>query len=157
MGDRIVSVPPVRVAAIPVVAGVSVSHWPISTKTNKDVFAVIVRIKVPKCEAMSPVVVNYETTPRPDYSVAYPIVAVEVYVLIPTGMSNYIGTFAIYYGRRPPSSETVSVTLCNRLSGARGNRPGPNKNSPVYRFDMLTSFIRRTREQSTSPEACAIT
>jgi hypothetical protein len=69
--DRIIAVPIVRVAAIPVIASISVSRRPITAQTHEDIFAVIVRINIPKRKSMSPTtIVHKKTIPWPDYSVA---------------------------------------------------------------------------------------
>jgi hypothetical protein len=44
-------------------------HGPVSTQTDEEVFAVVVRIHIPECEVRTPIVINGIVISGPYYSV----------------------------------------------------------------------------------------
>ena len=154
---RIIAVPAVRVAAIPVIAAIPVPSRPVATQTDENVFAVIVRINIPKREAISPTtVVQKKTIPGPYCSVAQAVTAVNIYILTVINVSYFIGTVMVYHCRRPSSvlafeavNNCVSAafcicTFCSDVLTLLTCRP-----------DALAPFGPRTREQRGDARAYA--
>jgi hypothetical protein len=84
-------------AAIPVIADACIFYRPVPTQTDKDIFAVIIRIDISERPAWSPIIVHREVVFRPDGSVAYAVMAVKVYVLMVTAMPYHLRTVVIYH------------------------------------------------------------
>lgn len=124
-GDGIVTVPVVRMAPVPVIAGVCVSYWPVAAYTHKNVSAEMVRIDVPKRIVPTVAIIYGIMIPGPDYSVAYPVVAVPVYVLVAVNVPYRMGTVVL--GSRGGSSSGVTVNSAFSAIPPRirrtGNRP----------------------------------
>ena len=79
-GNRIVTTPNVRMTTIPIVADITVFHRPITSKADKDVFAMIVRVHVPENKAWAKTIADYKTKAWPDYFVAHSVAPVPVYM-----------------------------------------------------------------------------
>jgi len=94
-GDGVVAVPGVRVTPIPVIAHIPIARWPVATETDKDIFAVVIRVNVSKGKPRPPVVIHHKAVSGPDYLAAYPAVQVSVYVLMTEYMVYYACAFAI--------------------------------------------------------------
>ena len=106
-GDRIVTVPVVRMASIPVIAGVCVSYWPVAAYADENVSAQMVGVNVPKRMVPTVAIIYGKMVPGPDYSVAYPVVAVPVYVLVAVNVPYRMGTVVL--GPRGGSSSAITV------------------------------------------------
>ena len=94
-GDGIVTVPVVRMAPVPVIAGVCVSYWPVAAYADENVSAEMVGIDVPNRIVPTVAIMYGKMVPGPDYSVAYPVVAISVYVLVAVNVPYRMGTVVV--------------------------------------------------------------
>jgi hypothetical protein len=60
-------------------------YGPVSTQADEEVLAVMVRVHIPERKVWPPSVVNRIVVSGPYDSVAYPVVAVPVYMLVAMG------------------------------------------------------------------------
>ncbi len=68
-------------AAIPVIAEVSVFYRPESAQADEDIFAMVVWMDIAKCEMWAAAVVNNAATFRPDYCVGH---LMKIAAVLPT-------------------------------------------------------------------------
>ena len=81
LSDWIIAIPVIRVTAIPVISYATVTG-PVSTQTDKDVFAVIIGIDISERKRRTATVVYWEMIPRPYYPMAQSLVTVPVYMSV---------------------------------------------------------------------------
>jgi len=72
-------------------------YGPVSAQADKDISAVIVRIHIPERKVWPPSVVNRIVVSGPYDSVAYPVVAVPVYMLVAMGASYCMVALLEFY------------------------------------------------------------
>jgi hypothetical protein len=96
--------------AIPVVADMSVAYRPVAAQTDEEVFAMIVRVTVPKCEPRASTIVYPETIAGPDCSAAYPVMVVSVYMVIASSVSYQMGPVVVFYTRRSYCCVTMDTS-----------------------------------------------
>ncbi len=80
---------------VPVIAGVCVSYWPVPAYADENVSAEMVGINVPNRIVPTIAIIYGKMVPGPDYSVAYPVVAVPVYVLVAVNVPYRMGTVVL--------------------------------------------------------------
>jgi hypothetical protein len=81
-GDWIVAVPVIGMAAIPVVASISVTVRPVAAQANEHVLAMIIRIHITECEPWPAAVMHREAKTRPDGPAADTVMVISVNVVI---------------------------------------------------------------------------
>jgi len=91
--DRIVAAPIIRMAPVPVIAGVSVLYRPVSAQADKDVLAVIIRVAVLKREVPPQAVEYGKPVPGPDYSVTQAAIVIQEHVRSLIDTADITGTF----------------------------------------------------------------
>ena len=94
-GDGVVTVPGVRMASVPVIAGVCVSYRPVAAYAYEDISAEMVWINIPKRIVSTIAIIYGIMVAGPDYSVAYPVIAVSVYVLVAVNVPYRIGAVVV--------------------------------------------------------------
>jgi len=77
-------------AAIPVIAGVPVTYWPVTADADEYILAKIIRVNRPECKIRSPIIVNDIIVFRPDNPVAYPMMTVPVNMLMAIYVFYYL-------------------------------------------------------------------
>jgi hypothetical protein len=107
-GDRIVTVPVVRVASVPVIAGVCVPYRPVAAYADENVPAEVIGVDVPKRIVPTVAIIYGKMVPGPDYSVAYPVVAIPVYVLVAVNIPYHGRTVVLRSQGRAPCGIAVS-------------------------------------------------
>ena len=142
-GYRIVAIPIVWVAAIPVITAIAVIKGPVSAQADKDISSVIIRIEISKREVRPPVIVHNEPMRRQDRRMAYLVVVIYIYMLVFVNICYNMGTFAIPPMRCPfpPAVHSIfaghpSFTL---MFGGTASRI----RSSSFPYGILATFLRR--------------
>jgi hypothetical protein len=142
--DRIVTVPTVRVTAIPVITGITVIQGPVSAQADKDVSSVIIRIEVPIRIVRPPAIVQHEMIPRPGCSAVYLVMVVDVYMLAVLNIVYNMASFTVPPAGRPFSPAVHSILAGHPSFLLKSGGSGLSINSPVFSYDVLAPFFRRS-------------
>jgi hypothetical protein len=94
---------------IPVVADIPVTYRPVTAQADKEIFAVVVRIYIPKCEPWSSTIAHPIMIPGPYRLAAYPATVISVCMVIVITVSYQIGPVVVYNARRPYCCVTVNT------------------------------------------------
>jgi len=99
-GNRVVAVPVIWMAAVPVVAGIAVTERPVTAQADEHVLAVVVRIHIPEREPWPAIVIKSEAESRPDGPAADTVVVISVNVVIVISVAYQMRPVIIDYARR---------------------------------------------------------
>ena len=129
------SIPIVRMAAIPVIADTSVFYRPVVAQTDKDVFAMIVWINISESEVRAAVVVNEVAISRPDYSVVYPTRVASMSASMVMNVSYRTAAVTTSMAWAPVYSVVFFAAVNKCIAVTRGRSAGRvNNGCIIYNF-----------------------
>ena len=105
--DGVVAVPVIGMAAVPVVAGISVTARPVTAQADEHILAMIVRIDISERKPWPAIVVHREAKSRPDGPAADSVVVISVNVVMVIRISDKVRPVVIEHARRPERIVTV--------------------------------------------------
>jgi len=108
-GDWVVAVPVIGMAAVPVVAGISVTERPVTAQADEHVLAMIIRIHITEREPWPAAVMHRKTIPRPDGPAADTVVVISVNVVMVIRVSDQVRPVMIDDARRPERIVSVQA------------------------------------------------
>ncbi len=108
-GDWVIAVPVIRMAAVPIVAGVPVTARPVTAQADEHIFSMIIRVNISEREPWPAIVMNREAKSRPDGPAADTVVIISVNVIMMIRIPDKVRPVVVEQSRGPERIVTVQT------------------------------------------------